>query len=218
MKQFISTTSQVAHRQHPSDLSFSYIPHSSPPSSETARVKIRSLLDQRSKGQAVCFRCGDHGHLASSCRNSIVCFSGGQLGHKSHQCHATTMFQPPPPKPSPQALAQANSLPVIKFYPNPANKKFCATIQNSLILHDKLELGPIYIQTHLHKLFLIPDWSWVARALPRNKYLVEPPNADWRQMILSQGEVVLVMLVLSLNLMILESLMVVLIQLVFGLT
>jgi hypothetical protein len=31
----------------------------------------------------------------------------------------------------------------------------------------------------------------VARALPRNKYLVEPPNADWRQKIFSQGELVL---------------------------
>jgi hypothetical protein len=31
----------------------------------------------------------------------------------------------------------------------------------------------------------------VTRDLPRNKYLVEPPNADWRQMILSKGELVL---------------------------
>jgi Domain of unknown function (DUF4283) len=60
-----------------------------------------------------------------------------------------------------------------------------------LVLHDELELGLIYIQTYLHKLSSIPGWSWVARALPRNKHLVEPPNADWRQMILSQGELVL---------------------------
>jgi hypothetical protein len=101
------------------------------------------------------------------------------------------MFQPPPPKPYLKAVAQANSLSVIKFYPNSSNKKFRATIQNSLVLHDELELGPIYIQTYLHKLFPIPGWSWVARALPRNKYLVKPPNADWRQMIISQGELVL---------------------------
>jgi hypothetical protein len=101
------------------------------------------------------------------------------------------MFQPPPPKPSHKAVAQANSLLVLKFHSNPTNKKFRSTIHSSLVLHDELELGPIYIQTYLQKLFFISSWSWVARALPRNKYLVEPPNADWRQMILSKSEIIL---------------------------
>jgi hypothetical protein len=65
------------------------------------------------------------------------------------------MFKPPPPNPSSKAIAQTNSLPMLKFYPNPANKYFRATIQNSLVFHDELELGRIYIQTYLQKLFSI---------------------------------------------------------------
>jgi Domain of unknown function (DUF4283)/Zinc knuckle len=182
---------QAVHRQDPSNPSF---PHKIPPlpsSSQTVRVKIQSLQDRRSKGQAVCFRCGDHRHLASGCRNSVVCFSCGRLGHRSHQCRSTTMFQPPPHKPSPKAIARANSLPVLKFYPNLVNKKFRATIQNSLVLHDELELGPIYIQTYLQKLFPILSWFLVSCALSRNKYLVKSPNTEWKQIILSKGELVL---------------------------
>jgi hypothetical protein len=97
--------------------------------------------------------------------------------------------QPPPSKPYAKARAQANAMPMLKFYPNPSNKKFRATIQNNLVFHDKLELGPIYIQTYLQKLFPLQGWQWVARALPRNKYLVEPPNEDCHKFVLSKGEV-----------------------------
>jgi hypothetical protein len=31
----------------------------------------------------------------------------------------------------------------------------------------------------------------VAKALPRQKYLIEPPNEDWRSSILAKGEVIL---------------------------
>jgi Domain of unknown function (DUF4283) len=99
------------------------------------------------------------------------------------------MFQASPPKPSAKACAQANALTMLKFYSNPNNKKFRATIQNSLIFHDKLELGSIYIQTYLQKLFPLQGWQWVARALPRNKYLIEPSNAEWRKYVLSKGEI-----------------------------
>jgi hypothetical protein len=54
-----SQIAQAAHRQNPSDSSLSSTPHPFPPSSETSRVKIRSLQDRRSKGQAICFHCGD---------------------------------------------------------------------------------------------------------------------------------------------------------------
>jgi hypothetical protein len=55
------------------------------------------------------------------------------------------MFQLSPSKPSFQAVAKANSLPVMKFYPNPANKKFCETIKYSLVFHDELGLETIFI-------------------------------------------------------------------------
>jgi hypothetical protein len=163
-----SQITQAAHRQNPTDPLLSSTPRPFPPPSETAMVKIRSLQDRRSKGHAVCFRCGDQSHLASTCRNSVVYFLCGHLGHRSHQCRSTIMFQPPPSKPSPKFVAQVNSLPIIKFYPNPANKKFHSTIQNSLVLHDELELGPIYIQTYLHKLFPISDLGWLVLYLGIN--------------------------------------------------
>jgi Zinc knuckle len=179
---------QKAHQINPTDLSSSSHSSSIPPSEKT-RVKLKSLQDNRSQGQLVCFHCGDHGHLATSCRNAVVCFSCGRLRHRSHQCRSVTMFQASPPKPSAKACAQANALPMLKFYPNPNNKKFRATIQNSLIFHDKLELGTIYIQTYLQKLFPLQGWQWVARALPRNKYLIEPSNVEWCKFVLSKGEI-----------------------------
>jgi hypothetical protein len=100
------------------------------------------------------------------------------------------MFQPPPPQPPPSALVVANKLPVLKFYSNPENRKFKETIRSSLVFHDAQGLGPIFIQTHLRKLYPIQGWTWVARALPQNRYLIEHPNLKWKNHILSH-EVVL---------------------------
>jgi Zinc knuckle len=144
----LSQIAQAAHLQHPSLTTVSSTILSF---TEKARVKIRSLQERRSNGRVVCFRCGDQGHLASSCRNSVVCFSCGRLGHRSHHCKSIIIFQPPPPQPSPSALAIANKLLVLKFYSNPINKKFRETIRSSLVFHDVQDLGPIFIQTHLQK-------------------------------------------------------------------
>jgi Domain of unknown function (DUF4283) len=84
---------------------------------------------------------------------------------------------------------KANSLPVIKFYTNPANKKFRDTIRYSLVFHDKLDLGPIYVQTYLQQQLPFSGWTWVARTLPTKKLLVEPPTDEWRSMLLSKGEI-----------------------------
>jgi hypothetical protein len=59
------------------------------------------------------------------------------------------MFQPPSSKSSPQAVMKANSLPIIKFYTNPINKKFRETIKYSLFFHVDIDLGLIYVQTYL---------------------------------------------------------------------
>jgi hypothetical protein len=101
------------------------------------------------------------------------------------------MFQHPPSKPSTKAIIKSNSLPMIKFYPNPANKKFRETIKHSLIFHEDLALDPIYVQIYLQQMFPIPGWNWGARTLSRKKLLIEPPNEDWLAMILSKGEIVL---------------------------
>jgi hypothetical protein len=152
--------------------------HQQPPPQNIIRVRVCNLQSHRSRDRPAYFWCGDTDHLTSECRNTLVCFSFNCLGHRSHQCRITIMFQPPPPQPTPKAAAQANTLPMIKFYSTPANQKFRQTFQNSIVLHDELSLGPIYTQTHLNKLFNIPGWSWVARALPNKKYLIEPPNKE----------------------------------------
>jgi hypothetical protein len=101
------------------------------------------------------------------------------------------MFQPPPPKPSPEAIDIANRLPVLKYYLNPANRKFRNSIRNNIVLHDEQGLCPIFIQTHLHKVFPIQGWCWIARALSSNNFLVEPPNEEWKKIVLSQRELIL---------------------------
>jgi hypothetical protein len=101
------------------------------------------------------------------------------------------MFQPPPPKPSPKAVAKANSLLVLKFYSNLANKKFKETIKHSLVFHDDLNLGLTFIQTYIQHMYPFLGWQWVARVLPNKKFMIEPPDVDWRAMILSKGELIL---------------------------
>jgi Domain of unknown function (DUF4283) len=130
-------------------------------------------------------------HTVRSRRNALVCFTCGRLGHRSNHYQATTMFQPQPSKSSPNAITKANSLPMIKFYPNPANKKFHETIKYSLVFHYDLDLGPIYVQTYLQQMFSVPGWNYMARTLSRKNLLIEPPNDDWRAKILSKGEIVL---------------------------
>jgi hypothetical protein len=150
----VPTYSYIAQKApHPKQLILSHPP---PSQTDKVRVRVRDLQSQRSIGRPVCFRCGDHDHHTTECRNALVCFSCGHLNHHSHQCHATTMFQPLPPKLTPKTIAQANALLMLKFYLNPTNKKFHNTIQNCIVLHDELTLGPIYIQTPLQKQFHIP--------------------------------------------------------------
>jgi hypothetical protein len=88
------------------------------------------------------------------------------------------MFHPPSPKPSSDAIVMANRMPMLKFYSTPINRKFRNSIRNSIVLHDEQGLGPIFLQTHLQKLFPIQGWSWVARSLPQQKFLIEPLNED----------------------------------------
>jgi hypothetical protein len=61
---------------------------------------------------------------------------------------------------------------------------------------------PIY-----NNFFPFLRWNWVARSLPRKKLLVEPPNDDWRSMMLSKGEIGLGSVNFIVNRMILTNLM-----------
>jgi hypothetical protein len=105
--QVVPTYSYITQQAPPPKLALSHQP---PPPQNTARVRVRNLQSNRSRGRHVCFRCSDTDHLTSECRNALVRFSYNRLGYHSHQCIATTIFQPPPPKLTPKAAAHTNTL------------------------------------------------------------------------------------------------------------
>jgi hypothetical protein len=55
-------------------------------------------------------------------------------------------------------IEDANGAPPIRFYPTEDNKKFLATLCYSLVILDSMNLGPIFIQSHLQKIFPFPNW------------------------------------------------------------
>lgn len=81
------------------------------PSSNRASSKLQHLRSIAKTGMAVCYQCGESGHLAVACRNSLVCFSCGQTGYRSSSCRskhpplAPLPNPPPPPLPHPPPLA-----------------------------------------------------------------------------------------------------------------
>lgn len=54
---------------------------------------------------AICYRCGESGHLIVACRNSLVYFFCRQTGHRSTSCRFNQpppqAVLPPPPQPTP---------------------------------------------------------------------------------------------------------------------
>jgi hypothetical protein len=120
-------------------------------------VKLDSIRSLTQRGIPTCFRCGDRGHLSSSCRNSIVCFECGCLGHRSHHCRAITLL-PPPSQPalSSEQMDDANRLPFLKLFPNQANKILHDTLSNSNVLIDEKALvhttfNPILLNSSLFR-------------------------------------------------------------------
>lgn len=142
-----------------------------------ARAKLHTLRASSQKAFPFCYRCGDRGHLSSSCRNAVVCFECDRLGHRSTNCKAVTLL--PPTLLTSMSTAQmeeANRLPILKFFPNQSNRQLSETLLHSIVLKDEQGFGALYIQTHLAKLFPIPNWVWVARSIPGNCFLLEPPD------------------------------------------
>lgn len=142
-----------------------------------ARAKLHTLRAPSQKAIPFCYRCGDRGHLSSSCRNTVVCFECDRLGHRSTNCKAVTLL--PPTLLTSMSTAQmeeANRLPILKFFPNQSNRQLSETLLHSRVFKDEQGFGALYIQTHLAKLFPIPNWVWVARSIPGNCFLLEPPD------------------------------------------
>jgi Domain of unknown function (DUF4283)/Zinc knuckle len=175
---------EITHLQHNPN------PNLQKPSNDAwLRYKLGALWTAREKGNPVCYRRGDSGHLAHSCRNSLVCFACGRLGHHSSNCQSITMVSSTSTPLSFASIEEAAKLPPIIVTSNPINSEFRATLRNSLVLKDVQGVGAIFIQSHLSQTFPISGWNWMVRALPDNKFLVEPPSEEWKRKALFNGQI-----------------------------
>lgn len=94
-------------------------------------------------------------------------FALSVAGHRSTNCKAVTLL--PPTLLTSMSTAQmeeANRLPILKFFPNKSNRQLSETLLHSIVFKNEQGFGALYIQTHLAKLFPIPNWVWVARSIP----------------------------------------------------
>jgi hypothetical protein len=54
-----------------------------------------------------------------------------------------------------------------------------------------MNLGSIFIQYHLHKLFPLAGWQWIARFIDNSSYLIDPPNDDQCHRALAKSHLIL---------------------------
>ncbi|KAF3341597.1 hypothetical protein FCM35_KLT00235 [Carex littledalei] len=80
---------------------------------------------------------------------------------------------------------------VVRYYATPATSQFRNSLSQGVVLTDSRNLGAQYIQAHLHRLFPIPRWTWIARELPNNQYLIAPPDLEWRNAVLRERQLLL---------------------------
>jgi hypothetical protein len=79
-----------------------------------------------------------------------------------------------------EQIKEANEYPMIRFYNNPANVSLQITLNNSVVITDEHQMGPLYIQAHLSQRFSITGFQWIVRAIRNNQYLLDPLNQQWR--------------------------------------
>ena len=89
---------------------------------------------------------------------------------------------------TPQMVDQIPT-PLIKFFPNQANRLLDESLMRSLIFHDTFEFGASYIESQLDRIFPEYAETWGLRALPGNLFVIDPPDKDWRDMVLAKGEI-----------------------------
>lgn len=77
------------------------------------------------------------------------------------------------------------------FQATPETTQFRRSLSQGVVLTDTRRLGALYIQSHLHRLFLFPQWQWIARELPNNQYLVAPPDLNWRNARIRERQLIL---------------------------
>lgn len=92
------------------------------------------------------------------------------------------------PPPAPALLTESNILPVMHYYATSGTIAFRSYLSQGVVFHDICHLGRDYIQACLHFLFPFPNWSWIARELPDQHYLVAPSSVEWRDEVIQAGE------------------------------
>lgn len=70
-------------------------------------TRLEEIKRRSTPTHPVCFRCGDRGHRAKDCRNTLICFLCNKTGHKSSYCHSITSIPfhfPPEQSDAPSSL------------------------------------------------------------------------------------------------------------------
>jgi Domain of unknown function (DUF4283)/Zinc knuckle len=202
----------IATQSHPHPISASVTAPSNPPLYKASRPpplrkppfrpktflsssarKITQIREDRKKGVITCYRCGEKNHSSRDCRNAIVCFECGRLGHRSRQCSITkTLIPVNTHLPSKHTLSMAaktsDTFSVLELKSTDTNKAFQETISRSNVVFDEKRVGALYIQAHLEKRFPIPNFRWIARSIPNDRYLIDPPNTVWRATTIEFGD------------------------------
>jgi Domain of unknown function (DUF4283)/Zinc knuckle len=131
--------------------------------SSSAR-KITQIREDRKKGIITCYRCGEKNHSSRDCRNAIVCFECGRLGHRSRQCNTTKTL-----------------IPVKTHHPSKSTHSMATKTYDAFSV---LELK----SNDTNKAFPIPNFRWIARSIPNDRYLIDPPNPIWRATTIEFGD------------------------------
>jgi Domain of unknown function (DUF4283) len=78
----------------------------------------------------------------------------------------------------------ANEYAMLNLLSNDDNEDLLLTLSRSIIISDVRQMGALYIQAHMEKKYLVSGFKWVARAITKNRFLMDPPNPTWRATIL----------------------------------
>lgn len=141
--------------------------------------KIAQIRRSSFSSNPYCFKCGDKGHQAISCRNRVVCFRCHRLGHRSYNCRAT-MLRSTNQAVREEVIGKALQFSNMKFLPNKAIRDFDEVLKRGIVIKDDLAFSKGFIPLHLMKEHPVKGFAWVPRLLGDNPYLLNPPNVQWR--------------------------------------
>jgi hypothetical protein len=81
-------------------------------------------------------------------------------------------------------FSQADEYVILNLFSNDENEDLLLTLSRSIVISDVRQMGTLYIQTHIKKKYPIIGFQWVARAITKNRFLMDPSNPTWRLTVL----------------------------------